>query len=1104
MTRKLISVLLLLTTFLACNSESNKLEKGFLNPPSEARPRVWWHWLNGNIAEDAVKKDLLWMSRIGIGGFHNFDANQQTPRIVEPVVYMSPEWKQLYRRMIAMADSLGMEMGIAASPGWSETGGPWVEPQEAMKKVVWSETAVEGGKTFQGKLPKPYSISGVYQDIPSPERKEVDFYRDIAVLAFPVPDEDLPLNKLSPKVTTSGGDVSLELLTDGSYAKTTSLAFLNGHAWIQYDFHKPVTVYSLTQSGGGSANNLTGSRMSGTYAYLEASVDGKDYIKVIDIDNAPGVNVAALSFPPVTARCFRLVIPAPKPPLETITWSADALEIARMMGAYTGIPDSLAVSEFNLSLSPRVHRFIEKAGYSVALSLGDAETPSFGPAISGESIIDLTDKMSQDGILEWTPGPGRWKILRMGYSLTGKVNAPASPEATGLEVDKFNPSHVKKYIETYLDMYAEATDGKLGKHGIEYLITDSWEAGTQNWTEEMPLYFQELRGYDMKRFLPTLAGYVIDSPEKTDRFLWDWRKTLGELITLNHYETISASLKARGMKRYTETHENNRGYVGDGMEPKKNADIPMAAMWTPINGQLKEDRFDLQADIRESASVAHIYGQKLVAAESLTSMGVKFGTAWNWTPETLKPTADLELSCGLNRFILHSTVHQPTDDKKPGLSLGIFGHWFNRHETWAEQARPWIEYLSRSAYMMQQGRNVADILYFYGEDSNITTLFAGGNPPAIPEGYNFDYVNADALENVIGCHRGQLTAPSDARYALLVLDPNAEKMTLRTLRAIGKLVSQGARVAGYRPKESPSLVDDKQEFDALVQSIWSRKNVSETLDVKQVMQSMGLVSDVLFEGVPSDAEMHFVHRNLGQIQVYWVNSRNEEAVDADICFRTVGMKPEIWNPVTGEMKAISYKMDGGQTRIPVHFNAFDSFFIVFREKTQQRELSMPATGMDIAMTLEGPWEVSFGQYGAPDQTVFDSLALWTDNENPYIRYYSGTAAYRKHFTLSSLPAGKVWLDLGTVHDLATVRINGQELATLWRPPYQAEISNSLREGDNLLEIAVTNTWGNRISGDFHPGAGQFTWTSVDFYLQYYPLRPSGLEGPISLCISSPK
>ena len=379
------------------------------------------------------------------------------------------------------------------------------------------------------------------------------------------------------------------------------------------------------------------------------------------------------------------------------------------------------VAEIVLHTTTRVNRLEEKAAFTPSAEIATFATPDSSDAIPTNDVIDLTSKMKSDGTLEWTAPAGNWVVLRMGYSLLGIENHPASPEATGLEVDKLDAQAVKNYFENYLDQYKNATGGLMGKKGVQYVVTDSYEAGGANWTKNLMAEFAKRRGYDIKPWLPVLTGQIVKSTEASEQFLWDFRKTLGDLMVENHYDQLGDLLHQRGMGRYSESHENGRAMIADGMEVKRKADVPMSAIWTP--GPINQgDQTGHRADILESASVAHIYGQNLVAAESLTALGVG-GSAWSYSPENLKPTADLELASGLNRFVIHTSVHQPSDQKIPGLGLGPFGQWFTRHETWGEQAKAWTDYLSRSSYLLQQGKFVADVLYYYGEDNNITALF---------------------------------------------------------------------------------------------------------------------------------------------------------------------------------------------------------------------------------------------------------------------------------------------------------------------------------------------------------------------------------------------
>ena len=449
----------------------------------------------------------------------------------------------------------------------------------------------------------------------------------------------------------------------------------------------------------------------------------------------------------------------------------------------------------------------------------------------------------------------------------------------------------------------------MGKRGIRYVITDSWEAGSQNWTDDMMAQFKKRRGYDPAPWMPVLTGRVVESAEASDQFLWDFRKTISDLIADEHYGQVQASLKERGIGHYSESHESGRAFVADGMEVKKLAEVPMSAMWTQVPGVNKE-QFGYNADDRESASVAHIYGQNLAAAESLTA-----GAApWAWSPATLKPTADQELLNGINRFVIHESAHQPLIDKAPGLTLGPFGQWFNRNETWAEQAGAWTDYLARSSYLLQQGRFAADIIYFYGEDSNITAIFDEKSPD-VPAGYGFDYINADGLIHELSAADGRITTKSGMNYRVLALDPYSKHMSLPVLRGIYKLVEQGAVVAGEKPTDTPSLADDAAEFKKLNDELFGdgtgvhsvgKGKVYAGQNAEAALKALSVAPDFEHTKPQSDTRILFVHRKLADADIYFLDNRNDRDETVDASFRVTGKAPELWYAETGKSRPTSY------------------------------------------------------------------------------------------------------------------------------------------------------------------------------------------------------
>jgi hypothetical protein len=1113
--RKLILAGMTLLIFAGCAAAQDardSLKRGFENPPESARPRVWWHWMNGNITQEGIKLDLEWMHRVGLGGFQNFDAALETPQVVDKrLAYMTPGWKAAFKYATTLADKLGMEEAIAASPGWSETGGPWVPPSQGMKKYVWSETFVEGGRPFHGTLAKPPSNTGAFQNLGSPEGTQgvPHFYADSAVVAYRRAVSDVPLASLHPKVTVSAGSPELSLLGDNDLQKTAKLPIPKAgeDAWIQYEFDRPETMRSITLvtkdldeiaaivEGIGIPEKL-----------LEASDDGRNFRLVVKLPES-GAPQHTVAFAPVQAKFFRVVFKRmPPPPVPGWMTGMDPAALGYKAGAPA---TAYEIAELVLHPGARVNRFEEKAAFTTLLDLYPLATPAFAEAdaVSRSGVIDLTSKLRADGTLDWTPPAGDWVVLRIGYSLLGITNHPATAEATGLEVDKLNHAYVKKYMDGYLDSYKEAVGAEfMGKRGIRYVVTDSWEAGAQNWTDNMLAQFRQRRGYDPLPWLPVLTGQVVDSSEASDRFLWDFRKTIADLISDEHYGQVQASLKERGIGHYGESHEGGRAFHADGMEVKKLNDIPMSAMWTQTPGVNKE-QYAYNADDRESASVAHIYGQNLAAAESLTASAAP----WAWSPATLKPTADQELLSGINRFVIHESAHQPLVDKAPGLTLGPYGQWFNRNETWAGQAGVWIDYLSRSSYLLQQGRFAADVLYFYGEDSNLTALF-GEKAPDVPAGYGFDYVNADALIHEFSVAGGHITTKSGMNYRLLVLDPYSKHMSLPVLRSIHKLVGQGAVVAGEKPSETPSLADDAAEFTKLNDELFGdgagvhavgMGKVYAGQNAEAALKALNVAPDFDHTKPASDTRILFVHRKLAGGDVYFLDNRNDRDENVEASFRVTGKEPELWYAETGKCEPTSYKIVGGRTTVPLHLEPWGTVFVVFRKAAAQVSRSLPKIVETPLAALDGSWNVSFqAGRGAPASVAFDKLVSWSDSPDRGVKYFSGTGTYTK--TLQAPAAwfkqrAKLWVDLGDVKNLAEVIVNGKSLGIVWHAPYRVDATNALKAGANEVTVKVTNAWVNRLIGDQQPDeTTKYTFTAVKPYKANSPLLASGLLGPVRI------
>ncbi len=1086
---------------------ADTLLQGFENPPNGARPRVWWHWMNGNISEQGIKLDLDWMHRVGLGGVTIFEGAINTPQVVpERLIYMTPAWKHAFTYAVTTAKSLDMEVAIASSPGWSESGGPWVPAAQGMKKMVWSATRVEGGKPFTGTLPQPPQVDGTFQNASMMPRhapngdieKLPEFYQDSAVIAYRIPDGDEPQSALNPQITSSGGSANVPALSDGD-VNTAALELPaeapGSQSWVLFDYGHPQTIQAVTLATIGDTSGLFDHGSTAIPPRLEASDDGLSFHKIADIPPSSIVE-RTVAFDAVTARYFRLVF-------ET---AAGARQVA-----------DHHITELVLASGARVNEFEKRAGFATTMDYYAIPNPSVAPKflVAKDDVVDLTGKMKADSSLDWTPPAGNWMVLRIGESLTGHVNGPAPAEATGLEVDKLNRDFVKSYLDGYLKMYTDTVGPALmGNAGISFLLTDSIEAGSQNWTDDILDEFQKLRGYDPHPWLPALTGVVIGSSADTDKFLWDFRRTVAQLLAENHYGEISDELHRNGMSYYSEALEYHRPMLGDDMEMRSKADVPMGAMWTWAGAP--GPTVDYIADLRGAASVAHIYGQNLVGAESMTSRG----PAWSFSPNALKKVADLEFAEGVNRFEIHESAHQPVADMAPGLTLGPYGLWFNRNQTWADEAGPWVSYLARCSYLLQRGHYYGDVAYFYGEEGPLTAVFGWNEPKDAPDGYGYDYVNSDVVLNHLSFKDGRWMTTGGTSYRILYLGGASQRMTLPVLRKLRDLVAQGAVLVGKRPVDSPSLADDASEFHRVTDQLWGRKpekpgaahrfrkgRVYADMTPDEALTALGVQKDFEYTKPEPDTTLLFLHRQLEDGDAYFVDNREDRAESLNATFRVEGKAPELWDAATGATEPVSYRIANGSTTIPLHLDPYGSIFVVFRKPATATEVELPspheATLGDMNDALNHDWSVNFESgRGAPEMVAFDRLTSWTENSDYGVKYFSGTATYSKTV---EIPAGTLtngahlWLDLGEVKDVAEVAVNGKYLGILWKTPYKVDVTSALQPGTNQIVVQVTNLWVNRIIGDQQPWSlKKYTFADFTPYKADSPLLPSGLLGPVRM------
>jgi hypothetical protein len=657
------------------------------------------------------------------------------------------------------------------------------------------------------------------------------------------------------------------------------------------------------------------------------------------------------------------------------------------------------------------------------------------------------------------------------------------PAGLGYEADKLSRKHTESYLRGYLDPLAQTLGPLYGK-SLRYVLLDSWEAGMQNWTEEMLDEFRRRRGYDPVPYLPALAGRVVASADVSDRFLWDFRRTLADMFAENHYGAATEFLRRQGISTYGEAAGVSLEIPEDTLLNKKQVDIPVGEFWMR----------DLHppamyyVDVRGAASAAHVYGKTIVAAESFTGGGYE-------SPFALKKTADYWFAQGVNRIIFHTSAHQPLDTK-PGNTM--VGTHINRNITWAEQAGPFMTYLARNSFMLQRGLPVADLAYLLNEGAPSTMPFWGaGLRPAPPAGYDYDYVNTDALLNrmSVGAN-GLIAMPDGVSYRMLML-PEVDRMTVPVLRKIRELVSGGATVLGPKPSKSPSLAGYPSadgEVLAMASDLWGDLDgVSRTkraygkgtvvwgLTPAEVLASLRVLPDMDYSrGL--DADLAWIHRREGETDIYFVANRADQARDLEVRFRVGGKEAELWHSDTGTSEPSSYRIADGRTIVPLHLEARESVFVVFRHAATSPSRVIPPTLLSKLASLggpgharfqraltDGPWEVSFpANLGAPATLRLAELASWTANADDGVKYFSGTATYTTTFPALRGwfgPGQRILLDLGVVKDLAEVSLNGRALGVLWKPPFRVDVTGALKPGENRLEIKVTNEWTNRLIGD---------------------------------------
>lgn len=746
--------------------------------------------------------------------------------------------------------------------------------------------------------------------------------------------------------------------------------------------------------------------------------------------------------------------------------------------------------------APRVADIEKKIGWGRKPITRDTRALAGIPA---DRVIILSGEMDSAGRLKAKLPRGNWTVLRFGYTTTGKTNHPAQPEGHGLEIDKFDAKAVAFQFDRSMGrMIREA--GPLAGTTFNAILFDSFEGGYQNWTAAMPAEFSRLKGYSLLRWLPVLTGRVVESSAASEAVLWDFRHVIEELIAENYFGTMHRLAARHGMKIYSES----QGGPVTPMSANRHVDVPMNEFWMP-------DAAPRAASIRMTTSAATFLGRKMVAAEAFTATPEN-GRFQN-TPASLKRAGDHAFALGLNRFAFHSFTHQPVTAAAPGFGLGRYGTHFGRLNTWWPYASAWIEYVSRSQFLLQQGTRVADVCFLVDEDLGYAL------PKSIVDslpGHDFE-VAYPADVRAMQVESGVLKHPNGAAFRLLVTpEPQTSHgwvAEIATLRKLVSLVRAGATLSGPAPAAPAGLNDlaRREEFDRLVGDLWGGLPVRgfKRVGAGKVYAGHAPAEILRAEQVAPDlqwdapmAQLRYLHRRTDDADIYYVFNYSDQPRRARLDLRTSDRVPEIWDAMRGtRADAPMFERTPTGVSVPVQFEPWGSTFLVLRKPmaarwvvgtetaglnlldrpgtllTQARsaqlklsdgsirKTSLPALPAPVA--IDRGWQLAFPALGvAGTPRSIDRLASWTESPDPAIRYHSGTGIYRTSIELPAKTAGAIaMLDLGRVADIARVRVNGRDAGIAWSPPFRLDVTRYLRPGANTLEVQVANRWVNRLIGD---------------------------------------
>ena len=977
--------------------------------------------------------------------------------------FNSPAWFDMFKHAAGEARRLGLEICIPNCSGWSSSGGPWNRPENGMKETTIRKTAVKGPMKFHAKLDR--------------ETNDHGFYRDIGVFAFPTP--------VAEHAEIEGVETKIE-----ADAAVMSSAVPFEAAGFSYTLDYP------------------GTWVADADVAVEISEDGKEFrpfekFRVPLVRSGHGGHSFFHSFPKkLKLKGIRVSVP----------WAS----------VKTTVKEARPEKRMELFNLPAKTFAVRQE-----VTIDHAETTP-DQVVAKAEVRDITDKMAADGTLDWQVPAGEWTIMRIGYLCNGRGNHPASKHGWGLEVDKLSAEAMDYHFEQYVAKLCRTLGPLAGRvdTGFNNILVDSYEVGSQNWTQKMETEFKQRCGYSLRPYLPVFAGFVVDDVATSERFLEDFRRTVADLFAENYAGALTKKCHEYGLRCSIEPYGS---CPADNLQYGEYCDIPMCEFWS--NAKRPYDASSGNAKF--VSYVAHVWGKKYCASESFTAAPSWCSGRWMTTPASLKVQCDRAYANGVNRIIYHRYTHQPWADDKylPGMTMGRWGMHFDRNQTWWKQSKPWIKYQTRCQYLLQEGVFCADVLFFAGEEApNQGGNTDGGNGSGdfyqLPAGYDHDICPADAMYR-LKVENGFVVAPGGVKYRILAMPP-MEACSPKMMAQVLKLREAGATVVWpKKPLRSPGLRGGAKadaEVSTLADKLW-KKGVMECTPAA-ALEKLGITPDCRME-TKNAPELSWIHRRDDTADWYFTALPNPDETTVELSFRETGRLPELWDAETGRCEpAAVWREENGRTFVSVPYTVNGSKFVVFRkpvagvhlekcEVSAQRgndpvpdyewrggklyawrpldaKLSESNGAIEElranpppAKEITGAWEVCFPHgflpnklaKGAVEKVRFDRLKSWSESENEGVKYFSGSAVYLKTLEPVTLSEGaRLVLDLGRVHEFAEVMVNGKKLGTLWKAPFRVDITDAIKSGEKIdLRIRVTNLWANRLIGDDRQFADDCTW-----------------------------